>query len=143
MSDLSSRGSAAAMRMADALLRSLGGTAVALRFPVTAAGADAEQLGLSAPVFEDVALSPAVFRRLHAQVGKDGGAVYELLISATTVNAQMALLGLSSVAELFAAGLGIVVRGTLLAVLGVTASEAFGAAYVYRVRLQGPQGDVL
>ena len=111
MSDLSSRGSAAAMRMADALLRSLGGTAVALRFPVTAASADAEQLGLSAPVFEDVALSPAVFRRLHAQVGKDGGAVYELLISATAVNAQMALLGLSSVAELFAAGLGIVVRG--------------------------------
>jgi hypothetical protein len=132
------------MRMADALLESLGGTSVALRYPVTAqAGQDAEQLGLAAPAFEDVALAPAVFRRLNAQIATDGTAVYELLVSASAVNAQMALLGLSSVTDLFAAGLGIVVRGTLLAVLAVTSSEAFGQAYLYRIRLKGPQGELL
>jgi hypothetical protein len=130
--------------MADALLHSLGGSAVALRFPMAAQSAqDAEQLGLSAPAFEDVPLGPAVFRRLHARLEKSGPAKYELLISASAVNAQMSTLGLSSVDELFAAGLGIVVRGTLLGVLSVTASEAFGQAYIYRVQLEGPQGDVL
>jgi hypothetical protein len=130
--------------MADALLRSLGGSVVALRFPLTAQGAeDAEQLGLSAPEFEDVALSPVIFRRLHAQIAKGDTAKYELLVSASAINGQMASLGFSSVAELFAAGLGIVVRGTLLAVQGVTASEAFGQTYIYRVQLEGPQGDLL
>jgi len=144
MGSLNTNTATGAMRMADALLESLGGTSVALRYPVTAqAGQDAEQLGLAAPAFEDVALAPAAFRRLHAQIETDGTAVYELLVSASAVNTQMALLGLSSVADLFAAGLGIVVRGTLLAVLGVTSSEAFGQAYLYRIRLKGPQGELL
>jgi hypothetical protein len=144
MASLNTNTASGAMRMADALLESLGGTSVALRYPVTAqAGQDAEQLGLGAPAFEDVALAPAVFRRLNAQIATDGTAVYELLVSASAVSAQMALLGLTSVADLFAAGLGIVVRGTLLAVLGVTSSEAFGQAYLYRIRLKGPQGELL
>lgn len=144
MTELNTRSTTAALRMADALLHSLGGSAVALRYPMVAqSGQDLEQLGLSAPAFEDVPLGPAVFRRLHAAIGKDGTTKYELLISASAVNAQMATLGLSSIAELFAAALGMVVRGSLLGVLGVTASEAFGQAYLYRVQLEGPQDNLL
>lgn len=144
MTDLSTGSTTAALRMADALLHSLGGAAVALRFPMAGvSGQDAEQLGLSTPAFEDVPLGPAAFRRVHAQLVKDGMAKYELLLSATAVNAQMTALGLTSVAELFGAGLGVVVRDTLLCVLAVTASEAFGQAYLYRVQLEGPQGDLL
>lgn len=144
MTELNTQSTTAALRMADALLHSLGGSAVALRYPMAAqSGQDLEQLGLSAPGFEDVPLGPAVFRRLHAVIAKDGMAKYELLVSASAVNAQMASLGLSSIAELFAAALGMVVRGSLLGVLGVTASEAFGQAYIYRVQLEGPQGNLL
>ena len=144
MTDVNTRSMPAALRMADALLYSLGGSAVALRFPLAAqSGQDAEQLGLSAPAFEDVPLGPAVFRRVRAQIAKDGMATYELLVSASAVNTQMTTLGLSSIAELFAAALGMVVRGSLLSVVGVTASEAFGQAYIYRVQLEGLQGDLL
>lgn len=144
MTDLSDGSATGALRIADALLHSLGGTAVALRFPLAAVnGQDAEQLGLSAAAFEDVPLGPSVFRRVQPQTVKDGTGKYELLISATAVNAQMTMLGLSSVAELFAAGLGMVVRDSLLCILGVTASEAYGQPYLYRVQIEGPQGDLL
>ena len=144
MTVLSTGSTTASLRMADALLQSVGGTAVALRFPLNAAsGQDAEQLGLSEPAFEDVPLGPAVFRRVQAQVTTDNRAKYELLISATAINAQMAALGLSSVTDLFSASLGVVVRDTLLCVLAVTASEAFGQAYMFRVQVEGPQGELL
>ena len=141
--------STATLRMADALLRTVGGGEVALRFPKPAqAGSDAEQLGLSAPAFEDVPIKPAIFRRIYGKPSgaKQGGndtARYELLLSATAVALQMTALNIGTVAELFEAALGVVVRETLLGVVSVTASEAFGAPYIYHVELQGPQGQLL
>jgi len=97
--------SMATLRMADALLRTVGGGEVALRFPKPAqAGSDAEQLGLSAPAFEDVPIKPAIFRRIYGKPSgaKQGGndtARYELLLSATAVALQMTALNIGTVAE--------------------------------------------
>ncbi len=72
MSDLSVRPfNEGQLRAADCLLRSLGGFVVTLRFPVAAAsGVDAEQLGLSTPLFQDYPLSPALFRKSRAALSE-------------------------------------------------------------------------
>jgi hypothetical protein len=93
--------------MADALLRSLGGSVAMLRMPVAASSAIGEQLGAPTAGFADLPLSPAAFRKIRVPITDGNQASYELLISASAVEAQVSQLGLSSAEVLFAMGLGI------------------------------------
>jgi hypothetical protein len=136
-------GSAAAMRAADVLLRCAGGRAVLLRMPAQASAGDTtEQLGLAAPTFQDVELAPVVFRKsrqavtTQAAVGKV--ARWELMVSASAVNALVGSLGYSAASVLFATAFGVLIDGVLMAVESVTESEVFGAPYVYRVIVDAP-----
>ena len=135
---------AAQQRVADTLLRSLGGSIVLLRLPTNAqAGADNEQLGLAAPSYEDIPLSPAVFRRVRAGM-KDGQANrYELLISASSIQTQLGLLQLVSADEIFAMAVGIFVDGELMPIESAAEAEMFGQPYLYRLVLRGPQSQIL
>jgi hypothetical protein len=142
MADLLS-GSAAAVRAADVLLRSAGGRAVLLRMPVQASAGDAtEQLGLAVPTFQDVELAPVVFRKsrqaatTQAALGKV--ARWELMVSASAVDALVGSLGYSAASVLFATAFGVLIDGVLMAVESVTASEVFGAPYVYRLVVDAP-----
>src|ERR1700761_4225144 len=132
------KGSAAAVRAADVLLRCSGGRAVLLRMPAQASAGDTtEQLGLAVPTFQDVELAPVVFRKsrqavtTQAAVGKV--AKWELMVSATAVNALVGSLGYSAASVLFATAFGVLIGGVLMAVESVTESEVFGAPYVYRL----------
>ena len=73
-------------RMADTLLRSVGGRTVLLHISAPAVQGDlGEQLGLAAPLFQDVALGPVVLRKLKPKVATaqaERAAQYELLVSA-------------------------------------------------------------
>lgn len=143
--DLSVRNATAAQqRAADALLRCLGGTTALLRLPTNAAaGVDAEQLGETSPAYEDIPLSPALFRRLRPQL-RDGNANrYELLISASSVQTQLGLLQLASTDELFAMAAGVFVDGELMPIEAAAQAEAFGQAYLYRLILRAPQSQTL
>lgn len=143
--DLSVRSpSAAPQRAADALLRCLGGRTVLLQLPTNAAtGSDAEQLGASSPSYEDIPLSPAIFRRLRPKL-RDGIAnQYELLISAAAVHAQLGLLELASTDQLFAMAVGIFVDGELMLIEAAAEAEAFGCPYLYRLILSAPQNQTL
>ena len=143
--DLSVRNSTAAQqRASDALLRCLGGRTVLLRLPVNvAAGTDADQLGQVSPAYEDIPLSPAVFRKLRP--GMSDGQVnrYEVLISASSVCAQLGLLQIASTDELFTMASGVVVDGELMPIEAAAEAEAFGRAYLYRLILRGPQSEML
>ncbi|HEV2619469.1 MAG TPA: hypothetical protein VGU23_05965, partial [Acidobacteriaceae bacterium] len=56
-----------ARRAADVLLRAMGGRCVKLRTPAPAVPADVtEQLGIAAPLFQDLILGPVVFRKARA-----------------------------------------------------------------------------
>ena len=68
--------------MADALLRSLGGSVAMLRMPVAATSAIGEQLGAPTAGFADLPLSPAAFRKIRVPITDGNQAGYELLISA-------------------------------------------------------------
>ena len=134
----------AAARVADALLRSLGGSAVMLRVPGNAmASQDAEQLGLSEPQFEEIAIGPAVYRRVMAKVADGKGERAELLVSATTILRIVGSLGYASTSVLFAQAAGVVVNGTLLQIMGVSSSEIFGQPYLYRLQVRGALSEVV
>lgn len=143
--DLSVRNpTAAQQRMADALLRCLGGRTVLLRLPTYAVpGSDAEQLGESTPSYEDIPLSPAIFRRLRPEMRDGKVNRYELLISASSVQAQLGMLQLAFADQLFSMATGIFVDGELMLIEAAAEAEAFGQAYIYRLILRAPQSLTL
>jgi hypothetical protein len=132
-------GSAAAVRAADVLLRCAGGRAVMLRMPAPPSAADAaEQLGLAVPGFQDVELAPVAFRTARARVAEGKAARWELLVSATAVEALVGSLGYSAATVLFAEAFGVLVDGVLMTVESATGSEIGGTPYVYRLMLRAP-----
>jgi hypothetical protein len=143
--DLSVRNpTSAQQRAADALLRCLGGTTALLRLPTnTASSSDGEQLGETTPAYEDIPLSPAVFRRLRPELRDENVNRYELLISASAVKTQLGLLQLSSTSQLFAMASGIFVDGELMLIEAAAEAEAFGRPYLYRLIIRGPQNQTL
>lgn len=121
----------AAARASDALLRANGGRSVLLRLPAPAvAGNDAEQLGLTAPLFQDVELSPVVFRRAESTA--------RLLVSGSAVKAMVVSLDFNSAEVLFETAAGVVVDGVLFTILSRTASTSDGTTYTYCLELRGP-----
>ena len=110
-----------------------------LRMPAPASAGDTtEQLGLAVPEFQDIALSPVVFRkaRTTASVGKV--AQWELMVSATAVRTLVGSLGYSAASVLFATAFGVLIDGVLMEVESATQSEIYGTPYVYRLLLRAP-----
>lgn len=143
MADLLSATGAAA-RATDALLRGVGGRAVMLRMPAPASAGDvAEQLGLETPQFQDMELSPVVFRRARASSAEAGSVKWELMVSATAVEALVGSLGYSAANVLFGTAFGVLVDGVLMTVVSATASSAFGKPYVYRLWLREPNAETV
>ena len=144
MSDLSVRPfSPGQIRAVDALLRSLGGFAVGLRFPVpAAAGVDAEQLGLSTPLFQDLPLSPAVFRKVRALLVEGETSKYELLLSASAVAAAVSAQQVTSADVLFAGSTGVVVNEMLFQIEATSFTVWQGSACLFRVLLREGVPDI-
>ena len=114
-------------RAAEAMLRALGGTEVRFRCPVAAAkDAQARQLGMDAPVTEDIAVSPVVVR-----ASSDG---VELLIAPASVSAFLADRR-QTAEQFFRAVFAIVLDDRESAVQAFQAEQFAGADYLYRVTL--------
>ncbi len=128
-------------RMANALLRGVGGRTVLLRLPAPAIPGDpGEQLGLATPQFQEVALGPALFRRIRARTGtanRPEEDSYELLLSAFAVYRAAGTLGYDAGDVLFAQAAGVLIDGTLYGITWVATAEAFGSSYLYRLGLRG------
>jgi len=139
--------SAARVRMADALLRSLGGRTVLLHIPAPAIPGDiGEQIGLTAPLFQDVPIGPAVLRKVRAKIATaetERPAEFELLVSASAVAKIVGSLEYQSADLLFASACGVVVDGELLEVTSVTSAEGFGSVYLYRLGLRASAADLV
>ncbi len=127
----------AGVRLADALLRSVGGRTVLLRLPAPAIQGDlGEQVGLATPRFQDTPLAPVAFRKVRPEM-KAEGILYELLVSASAVQALVGSLDYNSADLLFAATAGVVIDGALLEIISAVSAEAFGEVYLYRLCLRG------
>ncbi len=143
MADLSIQNpSGLAQRVATAMLRASGGTTACLQMPpLVGDTTNAGQIGLDAPGFLSLPLSPVVFRK--ARVAMEDGQLpkYELLISADAVAAQVSQMQLSSAQTLFSMASGVVVAGKLFLIEAVSTSESQGTAYLYRLLLQEACGE--
>ena len=125
-----------ARRAADAMLRTLGGFTVALQIPAFAAAGDAAQLGLTPQLYQQLPLSPAIFRRVRTPMVEGEPTKFELNVSATAVAAQVGALQLTSADALFAMAAGVAIDGKLFLIEAITAPEALGEAYLYRLQLR-------
>ena len=139
--------SAAQARVADALLRSLGGRTVLLHIPAQAVPGDlGEQVGLATPQFQDLPIGPAVFRKVRPRLAihlVERAADSEMLLSATAVMQVVGSLGYRSADVLFANASRVVVGGAMLEIMSVASVEAFGSVYLYRLGLRATAADLI
>lgn len=131
-------GADAAQRAAESLLRSTGGRSVYLRMPAPAETASGdEELGLATPKFQDLEMSPVIFRKARPQTQADG-ARWELMVSAISVGKAVGSTGVAGASVLFARAFGVLVEESLMQVESVSSSDMNGSPYVYRVILRAP-----
>ena len=143
MSDTASRNpTRAAQMLADALLRTVAGTTATLRVAGTNTNTDQSQIGLVATTFAEVPVSPVVMRKLRPGWQEGGQSKWELLVSATGIQAQVNALDLASAESLFAMTLAVTVAGQDYLVESIAANETVGQVYLYRllVREAGVEG---
>jgi len=134
MSDTASRNPTwAAQMLADALLRTVAGTTATLRVAGTNTNTDQSQIGLVATNFAEVPVSPVVMRKLRPSWQEGGQSKWELLVSATGIQAQVNALDLASAESLFAMTLAVTVAGQDYLIESIAASEAVGQVYLYRL----------
>ena len=134
MSDTASRNPTfAAQMLADALLRTVAGATATFRVAGTNSNSDQSQVGLVATNFAEVAVSPVVMRKLRPSWHEDGQSKWELLVSATGLEAQVNALDLASVESLFQMTLAVNVAGQDYLIESIAANEAVGQVYLYRL----------
>lgn len=137
MSDTAPRNpTAAALMLADALLRSVGGTSAQMRVSATSTDGSMSEVGLVANQFAEVVLSPVAMRKLRPRYQEGGQSQWELLISANSVEQQVSALELSDAQSLFAMTLTVTVAGQDYLIESVASNEAFGQVYLYRLLLR-------
>jgi hypothetical protein len=135
--DLSVRNySPIAQRAADTLLRSLGGFSAGLMMPSPPAAGDAAQIGITPQSYQQLPLSPAIFRKVRTALLEGQPEKFELMVSASAIEAQVGALQLSSADALFAQAAGVTVNGKLYLIEAVTVPVAFGQPYLYRLQLR-------
>ncbi|MDR3793386.1 MAG: hypothetical protein P4L03_08395 [Terracidiphilus sp.] len=137
MSDTTARNPVGAPQMlADALLRSVGGTSALMRVTGTNQETNQSELGLVATTFYEVVVSPVAMRKLRPTWKEGEEAKWELLISATGVEQQVLALELTSAQALFDQTLAVTVGGQDYLIESISSNEAFGQVYLYRVLLR-------
>jgi len=133
-----------ASRAVNAMLRALGGRTVMLRMPAPAVPTDlTEQLGIATPTFQDLPLSPVVYRKARAIVAEGKAAKWELLVSATVIEKLVGSLEYASASVLFAAACGVLTDDELYEVESATSEQAFGQPYIYRLILRAPLAQMV
>jgi hypothetical protein len=138
MSDTASRNpNGAAQMLADALLRSVAGTTAYFRVTGSNSNTDQSQLGLVATSFAEVAVSPVVMRKLRPAWNEGEQSKWEMLVSATGVEAQVNALDLASAESLFGMTLAVSLTaggaGQAYLIESIAANEALGSVYLYRL----------
>jgi hypothetical protein len=137
MSDTTARNAVSAPQMlADALLRSVAGTSAQLRVTGACTANDQAELGLVASTFADIVVCPVVMRKLRPTFRTGDASQWELLVSATSIQAQINALDLSSAQSLFSMTLAVTVAGQNFLIESVASNEAFGTVYLYRLLLR-------
>jgi hypothetical protein len=93
-------------------------------------------VGLVATTFAEAIVNPVVIRKLRPNWQSGGESLWELLVSATSVEQQVSSLDLASAQALFAMTLVVTVSGQDYMIESIASNEAFGQVYLYRLLLR-------
>jgi hypothetical protein len=129
--------------LADALLRSVAGTTALLRVTGTNADTSMSEVGLLPTNFAEVAISPVLMRKLRPTWQEGGESKWELMVSASGVEAQVQALDLASAQALFSMTLTVTVNGQDYLIESIASNEAFGTVYLYRLLLREARQQAL
>jgi len=137
MSDTAPRNPVGAPQMlADALLRSVAGTRAQFRLTGISPDSNQSEVGLLATTFSQIVISPVVMRKLRPTLKEGDAPRWELLVSATGVQAQVHALNLPSAQALFAMTLAVTISEQDYLIESISSNEAFGQVYLYRLALR-------
>jgi len=121
----------AAVRAAEALLRTLGGCTVYIRVPLdVVTTGDAPQLGLQPIATKDVALSPVVTRGLKSLGARRK---MELSIAAASLSRAKDIQSASDAQQFFDAALGVIYAEKLWRIESLAVDDFGGVPYLYRI----------
>jgi hypothetical protein len=124
---------AAAVRAADAMLRTFGGTEVILLFAAAGLPADGvSELGLVDPGVEQAVIAPVVVRELTTETSGPRRRI-ELLAGQAAMAEQVSQRNVASAEVLFETALGLVYCGEVFHIEGFIVERVGGASYLYRV----------
>jgi hypothetical protein len=123
----------AAVRAADAMLRTLGGTEVALLFAAAGLPADrVAELGLVDPGVEQAVIAPVIVRELTTESNGPRRRI-ELVAGRSAMAEQVSQRNVASAEVLFETALGVVYQGEMFHIEGFVVERFAGVAYLYRV----------
>jgi len=124
---------AAAVRAAEAMLQTLGGTQVVLLFAAAGLPADPSgELGLADPGVVQGTISPVIVRELTTENSGPRRRI-EVLAGRSSVAEQVSQRNVSCGDVLFETALGLVYDGEMFHVEGFSVESFGGVAYLYRV----------
>jgi hypothetical protein len=124
---------AAAIRAAEAMLQTLGGTEVILLFAAAGLPGDpSADLGLADPGVEQAVISPVIVREITTENNGPRRRI-ELLAGRASVAEQVSQRNVSCGDVLFETALGVVYQGEMFHIEGFVAERFAGVAYLYRV----------
>jgi len=124
---------AAAVRAADAMLRTLGGTEVTLLFAAAGLPAGAlSELGLVDPGVEQALIGPVVVREVTTEDSGPRRRI-EMLAGRAAMAEQVSQRNVASAEVLFETALGLVYDGEVFHIQGFVIERLAGVAYLYRV----------
>jgi hypothetical protein len=123
----------AAVRAAEAMLQTLGGTEVILLFAAAGLPVDrSAELGLLDPGVEQVPISPVIVRELATENSGPRRRI-ELLAGRSAMAEQVSQRNVSSAEVLFETALGVVYDAEVFHIEGFTVERFAGVSYLYRV----------
>lgn len=125
----------AAVRAAEALLRTLGGTEIFVRVPlIQVAPGNPGELGLAGAATQDIRLAPTVVRNTRRSNKTDQNRqATELLIAASSLTEAREIRDTASAKEFFESAVGMVIGEKLFRFQSFSADEYAGTPYLYRV----------
>lgn len=138
MSDQSgNRGNAGGQRMVDAVLRVSGASSATVLLPsLISDNSDAGQLGITPVELQALSLAPVIFRRTRPAMQEGQPAKYEMLISASSIEAQVYTLELNSAFDFIQSIVGISISGLRFTIESWACSTALGRPVLYRLLLR-------
>jgi len=123
----------AAVRAAEAMLQTLGGTEVILLFAAAGLPADrASELGLVDPGTEQARIAPVIVREITTEANGPRRRI-ELLAGRASMAEQVSQRNVASAEVLFETALGVVYQGEIFHIEGFFVERFAGVAYLYRV----------